>query len=68
MVFDLLAIDDALRPRLGGEIDLAFLETHFARGGLAGDARPRPHEIDRAKIAAKRQLALGKPGELRRDE
>ena len=68
MVFDLLAIDDALRPRLGREIDLALLEAHFARGGLAGNARPRPHEIDRAEIAAKRQLALGNPGELRRDE
>lgn len=68
MVFDLLAIDDALRPRLGREIDLAFLEAHFARGALAGNARPRPHEIDRAEIAAKRQLALGEPRKLSGDE
>lgn len=55
---DLFAEKDALRPRLVREVANALAEDHLARRRLAGDARPRPDEINGAKIPAFQQPLL----------
>ena len=60
---DVLAEEDALRPWLRGEVDLALLHLDLPRCGLARCAGLRPDHLDREKVARNKQRLLGDAGE-----
>ena len=56
---DIFAEEDALCPRLGGEVDLAPLHRDLPRRGLTGSASLRPDHLNREKVAGDKQRLLG---------
>ena len=60
---DVLAEEDALRPWLRGEVDLALLHLDLPRCGLARRASLGPDHLDREKVARNKQRLLGDTGE-----